>query len=246
MRQGRLLLESLGIPVLELDSDTDGTLIIARHPRRAPEKCALVLQTSGTIGEPKLVPLTHTNLRAICAGVQNGLAIHAEDRYMSIMPLHHILGFSSALGQLMAGGSVACTGFDPATFRAWIEELSPTWYAAGPALHRAILEIAKQYPGPFRRSRLRFVRCGSGAGSPALLNDLELVLQVDVINGYGLTEVGCATNTPPQLPRKTGSVGRAIGPEIAIMDARRKFADSGFRRRSRPSWRRGDGGVSRR
>ena len=166
---GAAVAQSLGIPVIELDSGTDGTQVVARHPRRAPENCAMVMQTSGTTGEPKLVPLTHTNLRAMCASVQNGLAIHAEDRYMSIMPLHHVLGFSCAMAQLIAGGSVACTGFDPVMFRAWFEEVSPTWYAAGPALHRAILEIAKQYPGPFRRSRLRFVRCGSGAGSPALL-----------------------------------------------------------------------------
>jgi acyl-CoA synthetase (AMP-forming)/AMP-acid ligase II/thioesterase domain-containing protein len=218
---------SLGIPVVELDSDTDGTLAVARRPMRAQENCAMVMQTSGTTGEPKLVPLTHTNLRAMCASVQNGLAIHAEDRYMSIMPLHHVLGFVCALGQLTAGGTVACTGFDALMFRAWIEELNPTWYAAGPVLQRAILEIAKQDPGPFRKSRLRFVRCGSGAGSPALLNDLERVLQVDVIDGYGLTEVGCAANTPPGLPRKTGSVGRAIGPEIAIMHARGDLLPTG-------------------
>jgi oxalate---CoA ligase len=215
---GAAVAQSLGIPVVELDSETDGTPVIVSQPN-APDNCAMVMQTSGTTGEPKLVPLTHTNLRAMCASVQNGLAIHAEDRYMSIMPLHHVLGLTCALGQLLAGGSVACTGFDVPMFRAWFEELSPTWYAAGPAMQRAILEIAKQDPGPFRQSRLRFVRCGSSAGSRALLDDLERVLQVDVIDGYGLTEVGCATNTPPGIPRKTGSVGRAIGPEIAIMGA---------------------------
>jgi len=223
---------TLGIPVFELDFAPDGEVIprsetpleVSRNRNGteescAPETCALVLQTSGTSGEAKLVPFTHTNLQAICTGMQRGLGFHAGDRYLSIMPLHHILGFSSALGQLMLGGSVVCTGFDAQRFPAWIEELSPTWYSAGPALHQAILEIAKQDPGPFRRSPLRFVRCGSGAASPALLDDLERVLQVDVINGYGLTEVGTATNTPPQLPRKPNSVGRTIGSEIAIMDA---------------------------
>jgi acyl-CoA synthetase (AMP-forming)/AMP-acid ligase II/thioesterase domain-containing protein len=217
---------TLGIPVFELDFAADGELIPRsdtpldrRRESRAPETCALVLQTSGTSGEAKLVPFTHTNLHAICRIMQRGLAFHAGDRYLSIMPLHHILGFSSALGQLMIGGSVACTGFDAQRFLAWMEELSPTWYSAGPALHQAILEIAKQDPGPFRRSPLRFVRCGSGAASPALLDNLESVLQVDVINGYGLTEVGSATNTPPGLPRKPGSVGRTMGSEVAIMDA---------------------------
>ena len=123
--------------------------------------------------EPKLVPLSHTNLHAICAGVQRGLALQADDRYLSLMPLHHILGFSSAMGQLMAGGSVACTGFEARNFLAWLEELRPTWYAAGPVLHRAILEMAKTDADRFRQSSLRFVRCGSGAGSPTLLSDIE-------------------------------------------------------------------------
>jgi len=216
---GAAVARALGIPVLELEKPDSAALFeLSQARRRVPEQCALILQTSATTGEPKLVPFTHTNLRAICVAAQRGLEFHSKDRYLSIMPLHHILGFSSALGQLMAGGSVACTGFDAERFVAWIEELSPTWYVAGPALHQAILEIAKENPAPFHRSALRFVRCGSGAGSPALLNNLERVLQVTVINGYGLTEAGPVTNTPPRLPRKPGSVGMAIGPEIGIMN----------------------------
>jgi acyl-CoA synthetase (AMP-forming)/AMP-acid ligase II/thioesterase domain-containing protein len=226
--RGAAVARNLGIPVIELDCAADGKVVlgsnaspVVSHQRScAPQDCALLLQTSATTGEPKLVPLSHTNLHAICAGVQRGLALRAEDRYLSIMPLHHILGFSSAVGQLMAGGSLACTGFDAQRFPVWIEELSPTWYAAGPALHRAILEIAKQDLAPFRRASLRFVRCGSGAGSATLLTNLECVLQVTVVNGYGLTEAGPVTNTPPHLPRKPGSVGRTIGPEIGIMNAR--------------------------
>jgi len=220
---GPAVARALGIPVLELEQLGSEPIevshnVVSHNRDCAPENCALILQTSATTGEAKLVPFTHANIQAICVGTQRGLAFHGQDRYMSVMPLHHILGFSSALGQLIIGGSVACTGFDAQRFAAWIEELGPTWYAAGPALHQAILEIAKQDPGPFLRSPLRFVRCGSGAGSPALLDNLERVLQVDIINGYGLTEAGPVTNTLPGLPRKTGSVGKTIGPEIGIMD----------------------------
>ncbi|HTC91121.1 MAG TPA: AMP-binding protein [Bryobacteraceae bacterium] len=218
---------SLGIPVVGLDSQGDNSVSFSPHASRLPEQCALLLQTSATTGEPKLVPLSHANLYAICSGVQHGLALQSDDRYLSLMPLHHILGYSCAVGQLMAGGSVACTGFEARNFLPWLEELRPTWYAAGPALHRAILEMAKADPEHFRRSSLRFVRCGSGAGSPTLLSDIESVLGVKVVNGYGLTEVGPVANTPPHLPRKTGSVGRAVGPEIAIMDARGNFLPAG-------------------
>ena len=223
----------LGIPVLSLEFAPDGALAFGSPPalaeriRPASRECALVLQTSATTGEPKLVPLTHRNLVAMCLGVARCLGLQEQDRYMSIMPLHHILGFSSALAQLMVGGSVACTGFDAQKFAAWITETDPTWYSAGPALHRAILEIVRDDRAPFHRSRLRFVRSGSGAGSVELLNHIEQALRVTVVNGYGLTEVGPATNTPPGLPRKPGSVGRTIGPQIAIMDERGNILEPG-------------------
>ncbi|HEX5228836.1 MAG TPA: non-ribosomal peptide synthetase, partial [Bryobacteraceae bacterium] len=223
---GASISSELGVPAIEVQFLPSGELgaIPARlargeQPPRAPIDCALVLQTSATTGDAKLVPLTHRNLYAICTGVAQCLDLQPQDRYLSIMPLHHILGYSSALAQLMVGGSAACTGFDARKFSVWIEDLAPTWYAAGPALHRAILEIARETPEPFHRSPLRFVRCGSGAGSTALFSQIEEVLRVKVVNGYGLTEVGPATNTPPNLPRKSGSVGRSIGIEIGIMDA---------------------------
>jgi thioesterase domain-containing protein len=90
---------------------------------------------------------------------------------------------------------------------------------AGPALQRAILELAKTHTHEFRRSSLRFIRCGSAASTPTLLDELERVLGVTVINGYGLTETGSVTHTQPGSPRKPGSVGRSSGATIAIMDA---------------------------
>ena len=212
--------QAASVPVIEIDTAPGGPhLEICEDRRSVARDCALILQTSATTGASKLVPLTHRNLRAICAGARRGLRFDQNDRYLSVMPLHHILGFSCALAQLMTGGSVACTGFDPKRFGAWLDEMSPTWYAAGPVLHQAILDLAKKDPGPFQRAPLRFVRCGSGACSPTLLSELERVLQVQVINGYGLTEAGPVTNTQPDSPAKLGSVGRTIGPEIAVMDA---------------------------
>ena len=215
--------QTAGVPVFEISSAPETVLNIRRRPRSVAPDCALLLQTSATTGPRKLVPLTHGNLHAICAGAQRGLLLSGNDRYLSVMPLHHILGFSCALAQLMAGGSVACTGFDANQFGAWLDEMTPTWYAGGPVLHQTVLEIAKLDLGPFQRATIRFVRCGSGACSPALLGELERILRVQVINGYGLTETGPVTNTPPGSSAKPGSVGRTIGPEIGIMDAAGNF-----------------------
>jgi acyl-CoA synthetase (AMP-forming)/AMP-acid ligase II/thioesterase domain-containing protein len=217
----------LGIPILEARFTTRGEVSLAplqtpathRNEKGAPADTALVLQTSATTGAPKVVPLTHANVYAICMDVTRGLQIGPADRYLSIMPLHHVIGYTFALAQLLRGGSVVCVpGFHPSQFAAWIEELRPTWYMAGPTVNRAILEVAKTHTREFRRSSLRFIRCGSAASTPALLDELERVLGVTVINGYGLTETGSVTHTQPGSPRKPGSVGQSSGATIGIMD----------------------------
>ena len=224
----------LGISVLEVHFMASGDVSAAPlhtlgSPRttrneltrneRAPADTALVLQTSATTGAPKVVPLTDANVYAICMDVARGLQIGPADRYLSIMPLHHVIGYTFAVAQLLRGGSVVCVpGFDPSQFVSWIEDLRPTWYMAGPTLNRAILELAKTHPHEFRRSSLRFIRCGSAATTPALLDELEQALGVTVINGYGLTETGSVTHTQPGSPRKPGSVGRSSGATIGIMD----------------------------
>lgn len=223
--------QRLGIPVLEAHSMAAGDVSLAsprtpaiasvrENDRRAPANTALVLQTSATTGAPKVVPLTHANVYAICMNLQRGLQIGPADRYLSIMPLHHVIGYTFAVAQLLRGGSVACTpGFLSSQFVSWLEELRPTWYVAGPALHRAILELAKTHTDEFRRSSLRLIRCGSAASTPALLDELERVMRVTVVNGYGLTETGSITLTPAGAPRKPGSVGRTHGSTVGIVDA---------------------------
>ncbi len=224
----------LALPVVEVRVDQQrGPVLSPEMPgspalpelkrRRAPIDAELILQTSATTAAPKLVPLTRRNLSAICNSIRRGLGLRSSDVYLSVLPLHHILGFSCTVGQLLEGGRVVCPGaFDPLRFASWLAQFQPTWYAGGPALHRAALQIAKEHLEQVAPS-LRFIRCGTGAASPALLDELEETLKVTVINGYGLTEVGSVTNTDPHLPRKKGSVGRSIGLDIAIMASSRSL-----------------------
>jgi acyl-CoA synthetase (AMP-forming)/AMP-acid ligase II/thioesterase domain-containing protein len=214
----------LAMPVVDVRADPQrGPVLSPASPfaelnrQRVPFDTELILQTSATTAAPKLVPLTRRNLSAICHSMRRGLGLRSTDVYLSVLPLHHILGFSCTVGQLLEGGKVVCPGaFDPLRFGSWLAQFQPTWYAGGPALHRAALQIAKEHPEQLAPS-LRFIRCGTGASSPALLDQLEQTLKVAVVNGYGLTEVGSVTNTDPHLPRKPGSVGRSIGLDIAII-----------------------------
>jgi oxalate---CoA ligase len=186
-----------------------------------PGDTALLLRTSGTTGRPKLVPLTHANLCASARTIAATLRLGHEDRCLNVMPLFHIHGLVAALlSTLAAGGSVVCTsGFDPARFLCWAAEVAPTWYTAAPAIHQAILAERRRTAGVGARP-FRFIRSCSAPLPRPVLDELENTFQAPVIEAYGMTEAAhqvCSNPLPPQV-RKPGSVGRATGCEVAILD----------------------------
>jgi thioesterase domain-containing protein/acyl carrier protein len=142
------------------------------------------------------------------------LKLSAEDCFLSMMPLFHLTGLLSSLAQILAGGSVVATsGFDASMFVNWMGQFHPSWYTATPAVHNAILPLVET-----RRFRLRFVRSIGAALPQTLLVNLEKALGVPVLEGYGMTEAGMVTsNEPPPQKRKSGSVGRSAGVEVAIL-----------------------------
>ena len=219
--------QARGIEILylyPLESEPAGAFCIegpAEGPFEAAQAgdVALVLHTSGTTSRPKQVPLTHANLCHSAGNIGRALELTAADRCLNVMPLFHIHGLAAALlASLASGASVVCTpGFYAPRFFEWLDEFEPTWYTAVPTMQQAILARAG---GKERRSSLRFIRSCSAALAPRVMAELEGVFSVPVIESYGMTEAAhqMASNPLPPGQRKPGSVGRAAGPEIGIMD----------------------------
>jgi thioesterase domain-containing protein/acyl carrier protein len=178
----------------------------------------MLLHTSGTTGQPRVAPLSTTNLRAGFANQRRCFALTSADRFLCLAPLFHLHGFAGAAAQLAAGGSVVCApGFDPRGFPEWLRQFRPTWYTGGPALHRAVASLpaaGTELPC----GSLRFVRSSSAALESGVQASLERVLGVPLLDSYGLTEAGTvAANPLPPLRRKPGSCGVSAGPGIAIL-----------------------------
>jgi amino acid adenylation domain-containing protein len=222
---------SLGIAVIDfvpgpdespasfaLSGPTVGPAIASGASR--DEDVAFILLTSGTAARPKMVPLTHAS---VCLSARNAgqvLSLTRHDRLLLVLPLFHAHGLISGLATaLAAGSSVVCTsGFDAISFLGWMREWQPTWYTAVPTIHRALLTAAEQDPARARASSLRVIRSASSSLAPAILARLEAMFGVPVIETYGMTEAASQIAANPLELRKSGSVGRAAGPEIAIMD----------------------------
>jgi oxalate---CoA ligase len=229
----------LGIPVVEIVATPEhgaGTFTttmaadsgpvtrpVAVGGRAGADDVALVLHTSGTTSRPKLVPLSQRNVCASAGNVRDTLALTSADRGLNVMPLFHIHGLiAGLLAPLFAGGMVSCApGFNALSFFRWFGATRPTWYTAVPTMHQAILTRAGQHRELIKNTPLRFIRSSSAALLPQTIAELEQTFETPVVEAYGMTEAAhqMASNPLPPEVRRPGTVGRAAGPEVAIMDA---------------------------
>ena len=186
-----------------------------------PDDIALVLHTSGTTARPKIVLLSNRNLTASAEHIVETLALSPDDACLNVMPLFHIHGLIAAvLSSLAAGAAVCCTpGFNAFKFGDWLRDVCPTWYTAVPTMHQAILMRMRDRRDAARAAGLRFVRSSSASLPPQVMAELEDVFASPVVEAYGMTEAAHQmTCNPLGGPRKPGSVGRAAGPEVGVMD----------------------------
>jgi len=226
--------KKLGVQLIDLVADPEaGAGTFALEPREAgavaaaapgvaePDDVSMVLHTSGTTSRPKIVPLSQRNLAASAQHIRATLAFVPTDCGLNIMPLFHIHGLiAGVLAPLSAGSQVFCTpGFNALKFFGWMDEAKPTWYTAVPTMHQTILARASKNADVIKRHPLRFLRSSSSSIPPQVIRELEAVFGAPLIESYGMTEAThqMASNPLPPEIRRPGSVGRAAGPEIAIM-----------------------------
>ena len=194
----------------------------ARHGGpAAADDIALVLHTSGTTSRPKIVPLTHINVSASARNIAATTKLEAKDRCLNIMPLFHIHGLIAAVSSsLSAGASIFCTpGFNALKYFGWLDQAEASWCTAVPTMHQAILTRAARNKEIIAAHPLRFLRSSSSSLPPQVMTALEETFGCPVIEAYGMTEAAhqMACNPLPPETRKAGTVGRAAGPEMAIM-----------------------------
>jgi len=187
------------------------------------EPPALLLQTSGSTGAPKRVPLTAANLMAAAAGVARALALDEHDRALNVMPMFHVGGLVDLLlAPLLAGGSVIAAGpYRAGQFFRHLAADRPTWIQAVPTMLHDLLDHAQRSGLQGRPGQLRLVRAVSSALPAELAGRVERFFGAPVIEIYGMSEAaGQITSNPlPPAPRRPGSVGIAREVSVRIVDA---------------------------
>lgn len=204
-----------------------------------------ILFTSGTMGDPKGVMLTHGNVISNVDDIHRTIEYDPTDRAFSILPIHHSYECTGGLITTFGSGMSVfyARGLKPRELLEDMISARPTiWLTAPLILEKLYLrirrEIAQQtglkriaaglmpgkiLQGKIRKSlgldRIRMIVSG-GAALPDWVSSGLSGYGIDVIQGYGLSEASpLITVNPPSNPR-LGSIGMVIpSDEVEIRDA---------------------------
>lgn len=181
----------------------------------------MLLYTSGSTGKPKGCMLTHGGQWWNADTMKKILLLDCDDRSLISVPLYHKNAMINAVKPcLMAGGSmVVLPGFDPERVVKAIDEYQCTYTTGVPAMYKKILSYYKD-SRHYDISSLKFAICGSSVVSAELVKGMQSVLQVDVLEEYGLTEGGPQVLASPRWGiHRQGSAGLPIpGCEVKVVN----------------------------
>jgi long-chain acyl-CoA synthetase len=180
---------------------------------RDTDDVATQLYTSGTTGEPKGVLSTHGNLRAQAF---SGLDTDEEDpddqRTLVFLPLYHTTGVYHCTWQpLIKGGQMFLrdpANWDAGDAMAAMEEHEITSFNGVTAMF--VDMVNHESFGEYDLSSLDSVGEGGAKMSVTVQEEFESVADVDMYEGYGLTETSGATHAGHEstFGPRLGSIGQ--------------------------------------
>ena len=172
---------------------------------------AVLQYTGGTTSGPKGVMLTHRNIFANVVQTEvytYRTRTRGEARYMVIIPMFHIFGFTVGM---MKGAWVGATlllfpRFDVDAVLAAVRTHVPTYFPGVPTIWAALL--AHPEAPSCGLERIRICTSGSAPLSQEFIDRFEGTFGRALFEGYGLSEASPVTHSTPLFgARKPGTVG---------------------------------------
>jgi long-chain acyl-CoA synthetase len=189
---------------------------------------AVMLYTSGTTGQAKGAELSHLNMvmNAMITNTLFSIKGITHRILLQVLPLFHSFGQTCGMNATFyAGGEIILLPrFEPAPAIEAMMKHKVNVFAGVPTMYWALFnELQKVSPEILGQLRSTLKLCVSGGSSlpVELLKDFENLLNVDIIEGYGLSETSpVASFNHATRERKPGSVGQAImGVDIRVVRA---------------------------
>ena len=199
-----------------LDKAPRTPLIIS--PQFDENQDAAWMLTSGTTGKPRIVRITHLNIRANTDSIIQYLALNRHERIMAILPFYYCFGTSllhthlKVAGSLVLGDSIAF----PEKVLDLMEEKACTGFAGVPTTFQIYL---RNSTFPERAlPALKKIQQAGGKLSTVLIEELiHTRPQAKIYIMYGQTEATARLSYlhPDLLKTKLNSIGRGI-PNVTL------------------------------
>jgi amino acid adenylation domain-containing protein len=204
---------------------TDGSVLSDDTPAEpfGPEDVALLMYTSGSVGQPKAAIHSHRTLLAHGRNSINSHQLTSADRSLLVLPIYHINAECVTLmPTLLSGGSVVVPHhFSVRQFWDWLDEYQCTWSAIVPTIVAQLLDWKDPHAGSRDAAfqRIRFIRSSSAPLSPSMQCEFLDKFKLLLIQAMGSSEAGNVFSNPlPPGENKIGTPGLAWGFETRIID----------------------------
>ena len=179
---------------------------------------AVILFTSGSEKEPKVVQLTQHNILSNIDSFSQMMDIYEMDNLLAVLPYFHVFGLTINLWTPLCLGMTSITYANPLEFKTIakiILEDKPELLVGTPLFLEGY--IKQSNPGDFASIKLTV----SGADRcPEHLRALyKEKHDIEIIEGYGTTETSPVISVNPRGANKPGSIGKPIpGARIRIQN----------------------------
>lgn len=184
--------------------EAEAPKVAFRAPK--PEAPGAIFFTSGSTGPAKGVTHSFASLGFMFASVVKGYGLSATDVMLPASSCSHIAGFCFVFAALSAGAPVAIArAFDHTELGPLLRAARPTVMSMLPSALFHLIREPGTVSGDF--ASLRLVRSGGDKVPAELEKEFKALTGHDIYEGYGMTEVGTATNNPPSGVDKLGSIG---------------------------------------
>jgi len=164
---------------------------------------AALCYTSGTTGNPKGALYSHrsTVLHAYASAMPNVLNVSARDTVLPVVPMFHVNAWGLPYSVLLSGAKMVFPGFhlDGKSLYELFEQEGVTFSAGVPTVWLGLINHALQ--NGLRFSTFRRTVIGGSACPPAMMNTLIDRFDVQVIHGWGMTEMSPLGTTGGLLVR---------------------------------------------